>query len=150
MIPQFIRLSGSTWPILPPGQHLATMDEVFQRFAINPRRIMLFNGMKNGLDNLFNSGCLQVFVDGSFVTAKPNPNDYEVGWDLRFVDPQKLDPILVDVRNGTDEQLKKYMGEFYPTTWTERNSGDPFLRFFQTDKETGEEKGIVRILNYNK
>jgi hypothetical protein len=148
MIPSFTLLSGAVWPVLPPGVHEASIDELFVRYAINPTRISLFNGLKIGLDNIFTSGSRQVFVDGSFVTAKPTPGDYEVCWDPYFVDVNKLDPIFLDFTQGTVPQKLKYSGEFYPSIWIELHSGKPFLEFFQTDKDTGLKKGIVKILNY--
>lgn len=146
MIPDFMIVPGALWPLLPPGIHDATIDEVFKRYAINPKRHSLFIGLSRALKNLYESGCKQVFLDGSYITAKPLPNDYEVVWDPRFVNPNLLDPILWDLSQGTNRQKVKYLGEFFPSVYTEANTMKPFLNFFQTDKETGKEKGIIRII----
>jgi len=148
MIPNFITLKGALWPVLPPGEHLATIDEIQFRYAINSRRHELFAGLKRGLDNLFAAGCRQVFLDGSYVTAKPFPNDYELCWDSVFVDPDILDPVFLDFDQLRLAQKEKYLGEYFPTIMTEAFSGKPFVDFFQTDRESGQKKGIIKLLNY--
>lgn len=148
MIPEFTTYPGALWPLLPPGIHDADMDEIYNRFVINDRRKELFTGLKAGLDNIFASGCQQVFLDGSYVTAKPLPNDYEVCWDARYVNPNTLDPVFLRFENGRALQKAKYQGEYFPAMMTEGQSGKPFLDFFQNDTATGKRKGIVRITNY--
>jgi hypothetical protein len=150
MVPDFVSLTGSPWPVLPPGIYDSTLEEVYKRYALNTQRKAQFEGMLKALENLFASGCAQVFLDGSFVTAKPIPNDYEMCWDTRFVDPDALDPVFFDFSNGRKNQKKKYFGEFFPAAVKEGLSGKPFLEFFQTDKNTGKPKGIVRLLNHLK
>ncbi|MEI6524190.1 MAG: hypothetical protein WCO37_11920 [Bacteroidota bacterium] len=150
MIPEFIIVKGSNWKLLPPGIHEASMDEVFRKFATNERRKSLFKGLKKGLDNIFNSGCPQIFLDGSYVTEKPYPNDYEVCWDTTFVNPLLLDPVFFDLANGRENQKLKYYGEYFPAMLIEGMSGKPFVDFFQIDKESGNKKGIILVLNYLK
>jgi hypothetical protein len=150
MIPDHINIPGSLWPLLPPGIYDSTLSEVYARYAINPSRLLLFQGLERGLDNLFRSGCPQVFLDGSYVTAKPIPNDYEICWDVEYVDPGLLDPVFFDFDNGRYNQKKKFLGEFFPAMLIEGASGKPFLDFFQTDRDTGKQKGIVRLTNHLK
>lgn len=150
MIPNFINIAGSSWPLLPPGIHDASLDEISKRYVINERRKQLFKGLIKGLDVLFKSGCPQIFLDGSYVTAKPYPNDYEVCWDSRYVDPKLLDPVFFDLNNGRANQKKKYLGEYFPAMMIEGMTGRPFLDFFQVDKDTGVRKGIIRLTNYMK
>lgn len=150
MIPDFVSVTGSPWPLLPPGIHDSTLSEVYSRYVINACRSSLFFGLVRGLENLFLSGCQQVFLDGSYVTAKPMPNDYEICWDVTYVDPSKLDPVFFDFDNGRLNQKNKYLGEFFPTMLIEGGTGKPFLNFFQTDTNTGKLKGIVRLTNHLK
>jgi hypothetical protein len=147
MIPDFITYPGSLWPLLPPGIHDATLEEVYDRFVVNEPRKILYEGMLKGINMLFRSGCQQVFLDGSYVTEKPIPNDYEICWDGRFVDPSLLDPVFFDFNNMRKAQKDKYKGEYFPSFWIETHSGKPFLDFFQNDRETGKPKGIIRIMN---
>jgi hypothetical protein len=148
MIPNFVKVSGSPWELLPPGIHDSDLTEVFNRYGINPSRNLQYEGFVSALDNLFRSGCPQIFLDGSYVTAKPIPADYEVCWDMRFVDPRLLDKVFFDFDNNRQNQKDKYGGEFFPVQITEGMSGKPFLDFFQKDKFTGKAKGIVRLLNH--
>ena len=148
MIPSFIIVKGALWPILPPGIYDASIDEIELRYATTFHRRALFEGLKNALKNLFDSGCQQIFLDGSFVTAKPKPKDFEVAWDTRFVNPNILDPVFLDFTHGTMPQKKKYLGEFFPSTLTEGKSGKLFLDFFQNEKDTGVQKGIIRLQKY--
>jgi hypothetical protein len=148
MIPSFIIVSGALWPILPPGVHDATMDEVYRRYAINEKRRQLFDGFNRAADNIFGAGSPQIYLDGSYVTAKPEPGDYDALWDRRFVDPFMLDPLFLQLVHGTGGQKAKYLGEFFPSAAVEAKSGKPFMEFFRTDRLTGAGKGIIRIINY--
>jgi hypothetical protein len=91
------------------------------------------------------AGCRRAYVDGSFVTAKQRPNDYDGCWDIEGVDPDRLDPVLLTFDRGRAAQKAKYLGELFPTQFREGGSGTTFLEFFQIDKETGDSKGIIVI-----
>ncbi len=148
MIPDFLDDPNLLWPILPPGIWDADMSEIEARFVVNERRAFLFKGLKEGLINLFKAGCPQIFLDGSYVTDKPSPNDYEVCWDTNFVDPDLLDPIFLVFDNEREKQKERYLGEYFPALLIEGNSGKPFLDFFQIDKHSGKQKGIIRLKNF--
>lgn len=150
MIPSFTIVKAALWPILPPGIHDASIGEIELKYATNTHRKELFAGLENALENLFKAGCQQIFLNGSFVTAKPKPKDYEVAWDPRLVDPNILDPVFLDFSQGTIHQKKKYLGEFFPSTFIEAKSGKIFVDFFQTEKDTGTHKGIIRLQNIKK
>ncbi|MBS1504556.1 MAG: hypothetical protein JST32_21020, partial [Bacteroidetes bacterium] len=145
MIPDFVNVRDALWPLLPPGIWDADIAEISERFAHNPHRLSLYTGMMKGIENIFRAGCPQLFLDGSYVTGKPLPNDYEICWDAAYVNPDLLDPAFLIFDNGREAQKKKYLGEYFPAFWTEHGSGKPFLDFFQQDKESGEQKGIIRI-----
>ena len=148
MIPDLITVEGCSWELLPPGIYDSSLEEVHKRYVFNQRRSDLFEGLKQGLINLFNAGCPQVFLDGSYVTSKPLPNDYEVCWDTQFVDPNILDPVFLDFSDYRASQKEKYQGEYFPAMMIEGFTRRPFVGFFQNDKETGSRKGIIRISNY--
>jgi len=90
-------------------------------------------------------GCRTVYIDGSFVTAKPHPDDFDGCWDIDGVDPERLDPVLLTFNSGRAAQKAKYLGELFPARMGEGGSGLTFLEFFQVDKETGNQKGIVSL-----
>ncbi len=145
MIPTLTPLKGSPWDILPPGMHAATLDEVEQRFATNPARRGLFEGLLLAAWSLYLAGCARIYLDGSFVTAKPNPRDYDACWDPAGVDPNKLDLVFRDFANKRQAQKEKFRGEFFPSTMLNKPS-QPFLDFFQVDRFTGMKKGILLIV----
>jgi len=143
MIPDFVDIGGP-WKVLPPGIHYATLKEIETRFATSDHRKRLFCGLRNGVMVLRKAGCRNIFLDGSFVTQKPVPGDYDVCWDPIGVDDTKLDPILLDFSNGRKKQKDVFHGEFFPSTW--RAGGrHSFLHYFQIDKYTGNAKGIICI-----
>lgn len=143
MIPDLVDI-GSLWEVLPPGIHDATMDEVERSFAYNDQRQELFAGFQAGVMALRRAGCRTVYLDGSFVTGKPKPGDFDVCWDPSGVDPSRLDPVLLDFSDGRKAQKEKYRGEFFPSG-ARADSHLTFVDFFQVDKLSGEAKGIARI-----
>ncbi len=71
---------------LPVGVHEATWDEVVDRFGWNPRRRQLLDGFADAVDALTEVGCRRVWLNGSFVTAKEEPADFDACWDSEGVD----------------------------------------------------------------
>lgn len=130
---------------LPPGVHWATWQEFVQRFGMSPHRDKLLMGLRSALDGLKAAGCQAVYIDGSFVTTKSVPNDFDACWDTEGVNPDLLDPILLLLTNGRVAQKAKYFGELFPAQFSEGMTGLRFLEFFQIDKETGKLKGIIAI-----
>ena len=97
------------------------------------------------MENLKGAGCRTAYINGSFVTNKVLPNDYDACWEEDGVDPEALDPILLTFDPGRATQKAKYMGELFPASVIASSEGLSFLQFFQTDKSTGKPKGIVAI-----
>ena len=91
------------------------------------------------------AGCRLIYLDGSFVTSKPEPGDFDACWGIEGVEVEKLDPIFLDFSDGRARQKERFLGEFFPADIPEGLTGKTFLEFFQTDKESGEPKGIVAI-----
>jgi hypothetical protein len=94
------------------------------------------------------AGCEMVYLDGSFVTEKATPSDFDGAWELNNVDLQRLlalEPVLFDFSNQRAAQKRKYFGEFFPADKQEGRTGRTFVDFFQQDKDTGVAKGIVAI-----
>lgn len=141
MIPEFNE-SGN----LPEGVHLASMEELIARFGYNPKRAWLIDGLKLLISALESANCNLVYIDGSFVTSKEIPGDYDLCWSLHGVDESKLDRALIDFSpSGRKYMLQKYRGDIFPAELPEGGSGKLFVDFFQTDKNTLEKKGIVVI-----
>lgn len=131
--------------LLPAGIHRARWVELKQKFGDTPRRRKLLSGLRAAAANLKAAGCKRIFVNGSFVTSKKQPNDFDALWDVEGVDPEKLDPVFLDFSERRAAQKRKYFGEFFPAQMIEAGTGRLFLDFFQIDKETGLSKGIIEI-----
>ena len=97
------------------------------------------------LDSLKTAGCRAVYVDGSFVTAKKVPGDFDAFWDVAGVEAALLDPVFLNFDRGRAAQKARFRGEFFPAQLPEGISGVTFLDFFQINKETGRPKGIVAM-----
>jgi hypothetical protein len=79
---------------LPPGIHVAARKEVRDRLAFNPWRRKLLDGFESACKLLRRAGCSLVYLDGSFVTRKERPGDFDACWDIQGVDEDALDPIF--------------------------------------------------------
>lgn len=133
---------------LPPGVHSCSWDEVEKRFATDPHRQRLLAGFRAMLEKLASAGCGTAYLDGSFVTAKDVPLDFDGLWDMAGVDLQALiaaEPLFWNLSNRRAAQKAKYLGEMFPADFLEGMSGKTFLEFFQVDKDTGLPKGILAI-----
>ena len=131
--------------LLPAGIHWTNWEDFTRKFGGNPWRQKLLSGLRAALENLKEAGCRTVYVNGSFVTDKVLPNDYDACWEEDGVDPEALDPVLLTFDPGRTTQKAKYMGELFPASVIASSEGLSFLQFFQTDKNTGKPKGIVAI-----
>jgi hypothetical protein len=131
---------------LPAGIHQLSWDEILQDYGYNFHRNKLLRGLNKALHAFKCAGCKIVYLDGSFVTTKLYPNDYDCCWLTAGVDPNLLDRILLKYDTvGRKLQKIKYFGEFFPSNLIEKSTGSPFLDFFQKDSETDERIGIVKI-----
>ncbi len=66
---------------LPPGIHKADWTELEAAFGGSPRRVALLAGLREALASLRRAGCRTAYIDGSFVTAKEEPGDFDACWD---------------------------------------------------------------------
>ena len=128
---------------LPPGIYDVTWEEFEKKFGHNHYRTRILRGIRRAIINLKYSGCRKIYLDGSFITNKYKPNDFDGCWESTNVDITLLDPILQDFDNGRKTQKAKYHGEFFPSSMHTKMG--TFLEFFQRDKETGNPKGIICI-----
>ena len=102
-------------------------------------------GLKAALTSLQTAGCRTVYIDGSFVTSKETPGDFDGCWDPINVDPHRLDAVLLRFEPGRATQKAKYGGELFISTMRNGNPGPVMLGFFQGDKNSGKQKGIVAM-----
>lgn len=140
-IPDLDRTTGN----LPPGVHDATWDELVAVFGASSRREELLDGLLVALSALRAAGCARAYIDGSFVTAKDSPGDFDGCWEASGVDAGLLDPVLLDFTHPRTAQKAKFGGELFIANSAADPAGRAFLDFFQTDKTTGQRKGVVAI-----
>ena len=133
---------------LPPGIHSVNWSELEARCASNPHRRLLLSGLRRAAEVLRVAGCKTVYVDGSFVTGKEVPSDFDGCWErggMDLLSLQAADPVLLMFANRRAAQKAKYFGELFPADMVEGGSGLTFLNFFQRDKDTGRAKGILAL-----
>lgn len=140
MIPPFEPSTG----LLPSGIHEATWEELVARFGWTPHRLTLLAGLKAALDALRLAGCRRAYIDGSFVTAKEEPGDFDGCWETGGVDPALLDPVLVTFDPHRRVQNAKYGGELFFADAPADPTGTTFIDFIQRDR-SGHRKGMVAL-----
>lgn len=124
---------------------MATWNEIETRFGGAEGRAALLHGLRAALESLAAAGCRTAYINGSFVTEKEEPHDFDACWDAAGVDPDRLDPALLDFANRRAAQKQRFGGELFPADFAAEPAGMRFLDYFQRDRETGEAKGIVAI-----
>ena len=115
------------------------------RYGYTPHRLALIAGLEAALGALRAAGCPRVYIDGSFVTTKEAPGDFDACWEVEAVDLARLDPVLLTFANRRQAQKQKFGGELFPADWAADAHGTNFLNFFQRDRDTGQSKGIIAI-----
>jgi hypothetical protein len=128
--------------LLPSGIHEVSWAEFEETFARNWKRRELAAGLKEALLALALAGCRRAYVDGSFVTSKELPNDWDGCWDTAGVDAAKLDPVLLDFKDARRAQKERFGGEMFPAGADATGAQEAFLDFFQHTRD-GRSKGIV-------
>lgn len=129
---------------LPPGIHRMRLELFPRRFGWTARRRRLCGGLMSALSALASAGCRSVVIDGSFVTAKDEPKDWDAAFDPVGVDSTLLDPILLRHEDNRRAMNAKYLGDLFPWGKVASASGAIYLDFFQTDR-AGMPKGVVEL-----
>lgn len=128
---------------LPAGMHDADWSEFSTRYGVSGHRRKLLRGLREALLSLKRAGCRTAYIDGSFVTNKQHPKDFDACWEEAGVDPDLLDPVLLEFDNSRAAQRARFGGELFPAS-APADARSPFLTFFQTTAD-GHAKGIVRL-----
>ena|SRR5687767_2921481 len=140
MIPPFEPDSGN----LPPGLWETTWPEFESRYGYTEHRRALLSGLRAALDALHAAGCRRAYVNGSFITSEPSPNDFDGCWESDGVDFDLLDPVLLDVTPPRTTQKARYGGELFEVDSTVGGWRTALLHFFQRDRQ-GRPKGIIAL-----
>ena len=95
--------------LLPRGVHDCTLDEIAGSFARNPHRKRLFQNLVACLEQEIRPVFVHpIFVDGSFVTDKDEPEDIDIVLDLKETsDEQKFRGLMfmADVHEGEAKSI---------------------------------------------
>jgi hypothetical protein len=140
VIPPFEPTTGN----LPAGIHASTWEEIVARFGNTPHRYELLAGLLRALLLLREAGCETFYLDGSFVTSKEVPLDYDGCWRTEGVDFDRLDERLLTFDAGRKTQKAAFNGEMFLADVNADPHGTLFLDFFQRDRD-GRAKGIIVI-----
>jgi hypothetical protein len=130
--------------LLPPGVHTCSWEELRLRCGSSPYRSSLLSGLLEAAKLLTAAGCQALYIDGSFVTTKPFPGDFDACWDEKGVDSSLLDPVFFDFKNKRAAQKARFKGELFLANGLGA-PGFTFLQFFQRDKNSGKPKGVVAL-----
>lgn len=132
MVPK-LRSDGT----LPPGVHVATIDEICTAFPpYNEQRGILNDSLRRAIAELQAlDTSLLIFVDGSFATAKAEPNDVD---------------LLIVTPDHTERKLTAYLEQVCPVEAVSLDVNvepDIANRIFDlfTMTRTGRAKGILRL-----
>ena len=121
---------------LPPGVHWAEWSEFQERFGTTRKRQRMIEGLARAMEELKASGGRTIYINGSFVTKEPNPNDFDACWDRDDVDLEYLSRNAPTLLNLTDKR--------FPSDQPVDNYGTISIDFFQRDRLQNK-KGIIAI-----
>ncbi|MEQ9548643.1 MAG: hypothetical protein RIM23_03340 [Coleofasciculus sp. G3-WIS-01] len=141
MIPKFDE-NGN----LPPGVHFCEWEEFQERFGTTLKRQNMIDGLELAMTQLKAAGCRTIYIDGSFVTSKPNPGDFDACWEPEDMDYDYLRKNAPRLLNHLDRSSQKstYKGELFRSDQLVGDYGLASLEFFQRDRQFNP-KGIIAI-----
>jgi hypothetical protein len=127
---------------MPPGIHTVTLAEVEDKFAYNAKRKALFAGLNRVVSILSEANCPEVFLDGSYITTKEKPDDYDLCFEPTGLQrTEGLRALLAAKENRKIEYLGDIFARLpeppfyldYVTNWQKDGRNDDVI------------KGILRI-----
>ena len=133
---------------LPPGVHFCDWEEFQERFSTNLTRQRQIDGLSLAMSHLKAAGCRTIYIDGSFVTDKAKPGDFDACWEEDGVDfnyLKSIAPTLYSFGLRRAEQKSKYRGELFPANYPANEPAITYLDFFQFDTRSNSRKGIIAI-----
>ncbi|HEY9793186.1 MAG TPA: hypothetical protein V6D22_22485 [Candidatus Obscuribacterales bacterium] len=127
---------------LPPGIHDATIEQIKARFARNAHRNRLFSGLVEVLEILRDCNCLEVYLNGSFITEKEMPGDYDLCYEPLGIQATAEFRRFLE---NKETRKERYLGDIFV-----RMPEPPFcidhVADWQTDtRQDDVGKGIIRI-----
>jgi len=143
-----MELTYASFGALEPGIYPMTWEEFKEKFGYNEYRAWLLEGLEWAIADLKKIGCKAIFVDGSFITKKILPGDFDLCWEEEGVDlvaASKICPGLFDCGRKMEKIKARYRGDVAPSESIADIKKDiTFLGLFTEDRQ-GRAKGIIRI-----
>ncbi|MDR0864863.1 MAG: hypothetical protein LBO74_08025 [Candidatus Symbiothrix sp.] len=129
--------------VLNPGIYEMTWKDFHTFFLFSPRRKELLEGLKKVIDILQDVGCTIIYIDGSFVTEKIEPGDWDACVECP---PSKIQDLynkypLFDKK----EQKRLYKGELFDALSIADRNENNYISFFQQIRGKNIKKGIIKI-----
>jgi hypothetical protein len=129
--------------LLKPGIHEINLSQVGEKFAYNEKRKMLFENIKQLAHDLKEAGCEKLYLDGSYITGKLEPGDFDACWEPFSKKGAVKHPSLLDETEfGVEARKDQYNGDIFPRYID--GYGDR-VQHWQHDSRTGQVKGILVI-----
>ncbi|MBI4771506.1 MAG: hypothetical protein HY784_14125 [Chloroflexi bacterium] len=130
---------------LPPGLHLATLQEIEARFATTPRRRELFGRLQRFVELARHASARRMFLNGSYVTAKPEPGDVDVViWLSETRYSELIDREDVHVLELRLMFLTREPREAFAVA--DEKGWNDWLDFFSSERKRGVQKGVVEVM----
>ncbi len=132
---------------LEPGMYNMMWEDFKSVFGSSEYRQNLIRGMEMAVNGLKAVGCKVIYIDGSFITKKIYPRDFDLCWDEDGVNYELSKTTyrgLFDFGFKMQNMKKRYGEDIVQMTNYANERGTSFLNYFQEDKQ-GREKGIVKI-----
>lgn len=127
---------------MPPGIYGATMSEIEARFTQNERRRALFAGLRRVICILAGCGCPEVFLDGSFITHKAEPDDYDLCYEPAGMHATES---LHEFLSSRGSRKADYFGDIFPRMPEPPYSVDYVVEWQKDGRQDDAVKGILRI-----
>ena len=136
--------------LLPPGVHSSTLEEVRQQFASfqgSDRRIQLFSRLDGLVTELRRSGRFStIVIDGSFVTAKPVPEDIDIIVTLRRDHDWSVELGAMDYALVSRREIRRRFGFDALLAIEHGRDYERYVEFFgRVREDAAVRKGMLRI-----
>ena len=137
--------------LLPAGLHDCTVEEVRQRFGVfagTDHRVHLFARLQSFINEARASGLVvSLLLNGSYVTAKPDPNDIDLVVVVSGEHDLSADMLPAQYKVVSKKRVKKRFG-FDIVAVREGGSeyADAVAFFQQVRGQPGRKKGLLRIV----
>lgn len=122
------------------------MAGIYREICDNRSKVSLDTRFADGNRAIKSSGLPTIYINGSFVTSKLRPQDFDACWDREEIDTDYLrihDPRLLNHYDRAGQKAR-YKGEIFPSDQPIGNYGMNSFELFQRDREQNQ-KGIIAI-----